>query len=823
MSTSTQSAERVAVIAVHGVGDQRENDTATEIARLLQRANPGIYTAFREETIELAVAASTAPEGGPQRAGKQPPWFIRSPFVRHRWFEREALDREPELPSDIAFTRSLVDRVQPEDRTEAYSTIRVCGARHAAGATCGVDIYELYWADLSRLSGNVMQVLGKLYQLLFHLASLGRKTVEHAWLSHSDETTRRALVPIAAAHTTIEALVGAVLPVLNLWFAAFVLPVLWVLCPERWWQPVLAALCGIAAGALALWATYHWLYPRKAWRALIAPVLAIAIGAAIFSLGMAPPLAFATLYLATLAAAIGLAAWLSYRLAKRREDDDKTLRRSIALWTAAMASAVGVVLTVIGMRRNLPALDLSYELVQGSVLVSEGFWILLFVAWSALTIIAFAVSIYVFFANMRFGRDNAIRRAIWTAQIGYFIPASLFLVTAVILWKIVVHLISTNLHFRYAFYEYWLRLPDWLAPKATENGHNAIAHIEGLSTVASGALFDGFFLLLVVAVVLLLFGLLPSVIRESFPRSSASDASSRRLGQWLDDGFFAAKLAGVLVLLGLIVLLPLGELAKVIDPLKEKLPTFLLADNLASKIGAAIAGSVALLTLFRKNMFGGAQKALDIALDVDNWLKERPIKRSPRGLILARYMALLREVEQHGYDRVVFVTHSQGTVITADLLRYLNAEQGVRWQRQHIERLRGATHWLLTVGSPLRQLYSLRFPDLYGWARHQDEAEVGARSPDPTALGVQSWVNGYRSGDYVGRYLWRSDHDTDADRYGPADVRALADAIRKGSLGAGGRVEFCLGAGAHTHYFDDTATPVGQVIDALIVCPVQKA
>jgi hypothetical protein len=37
---------------------------------------------------------------------------------------------------------------------------------------------------------------------------------------------------------------------------------------------------------------------------------------------------------------------------------------------------------------------------------------------------------------------------------------------------------------------------------------------------------------------------------------------------------------------------------------------------------------------------------------------------------------------------------------------------------------------------------------------------------------------------------------------------------------AGDRVEFCLGTGAHTHYFADDATPLAVEVDRLIAMPL---
>src|SRR6185503_1713014 len=160
--------------------------------------------------------------------------------------------------------------------------------------------------------------------------------------------------------------------------------------------------------------------------------------------------------------------------------------------------------------------------------------------------------------------------------------------------------------------------------------------------------------------------------------------------------------------------------------------------------------------------------------DVDNHLREHPRERNPRARICARYVSLLRYIckwkdpdDGRGYDAVLIVSHSQGTVITAYLLRFLNREPDAELDKLYPERAeKHIPIYLLTVGCPLRQLYSLRFPHLYRWARHTDLNKWDKddplhipddQFPDPQALGVAVWMNAFRSGDYVGRYLWRSD------------------------------------------------------------------
>jgi hypothetical protein len=206
----------------------------------------------------------------------------------------------------------------------------------------------------------------------------------------------------------------------------------------------------------------------------------------------------------------------------------------------------------------------------------------------------------------------------------------------------------------------------------------------------------------------------------------------------------------------------------------------------------------------------GFRSALDIALDVTNWLRMHPLQRNPRARICARYVSLLRHicrwthpVDGSHYRALVIVAHSQGTVITTELLTFLG-----RVNAPDLDRLEpGASSnplpvYLLTAGCPLRQLYSLRFPHLYGWARHTAGQWPGL-VPDPSDLRVECWYNVYRSGDYVGRYLWHADEGP--ERWSCSEQ---GDGAR--------RKELCLGVGAHTHYFDETAKRVADILDNMI-------
>ena len=165
--------------------------------------------------------------------------------------------------------------------------------------------------------------------------------------------------------------------------------------------------------------------------------------------------------------------------------------------------------------------------------------------------------------------------------------------------------------------------------------------------------------------------------------------------------------------------------------------------------------------------------------------------------------------------------HSQGTVITADLLRFLHVEasaaHGFAHYDRSLQRLKEIKLYFFTVGCPLQQLYGLRFPYLYGYAC---QSGASAPPPEPSDLGVTRWTNAYRTGDYVGRFLWRPGVPPD-DPFAPAGPISPAawdppSAVPANVLDGPSRAEFAVGPGAHTHYWDKTADQVAEALDATI-------
>jgi len=181
---------------------------------------------------------------------------------------------------------------------------------------------------------------------------------------------------------------------------------------------------------------------------------------------------------------------------------------------------------------------------------------------------------------------------------------------------------------------------------------------------------------------------------------------------------------------------------------------------------------------------------LDVILDVTRYLE--PDRRAK---ILARTHAVLAEVlrEDAAYDEVVLVTHSQGTLIGADVLRMTATSRGEQKPR------------LVTMGSPLANLYHRLLPGSFEWV--QDAVE------EPNYLGVASWTNLYGGGDAVGRSVC----DTELMRL----VRGLtSDPEIRASTNAEDRakwiVETNVGSIGHTSYLDASGNAGRAVREGLL-------
>ncbi len=831
---------RVAVIAVHGVADQRPRESANAVAALLAGVRPGGYAAFAAESVRLALAPVR-----PRDAAAHAP-----PASRHLFDERlgvarrlvidgvapsggDPRDDPHDAPSGRLADAAMADQLAAYDATRrepTFETRRLAARRAPAAAgeaEVDVHVYEAYWADLSRLRQGALRFVAELYQLLLHLGSLGRQTTDAAaaeWRTPGWRAAARAYawavrvltLPIALGNLVLLVAVFAALPAARLPAGA-----------RGEVAVALAVALGAALGGAAAWAWARRRNARRPGRArapgraswVLAPALgAGAAGAAVSALVRADP-GWGGVALAGAWWLLG-AALLAPAVRRYQQLRPGAVAVGAALYAAAVAAfaygaarAPGGVGAAGGDGAVAAGVLAASRLLYG---VQRAAWI----AFVSLALLAGALR-WAAGRRVRGARARArLRDVATTARLALAVPALGFLSLTLFVWSGV-----------YALERRWLGL---YAGTPTEDWfRDTLGRSAGPGFVVVLALAAACLALLVLA-------LAPSVADEVRPpragHASGDAAGARTLGRWLDVGLgLAEPVSGVAwaAAFGVLAAFFVADTAVQLGLRTPWVVALLDATGLASlgvleRAGTLVLAAAALLVALRA-VLATASSALDVLLDVDNYLRNGPRGAAPRARIAERYASLLRHVAGEGYDEVVVVAHSLGAVVTADLFRFLRraarepalAPLGLDGTgRPGAVRLA-----LFTMGCPLRQLFGRFFPHLYGWARGDlgDAAAAGAPPGQPLPLagplGVAEWVNVYRSGDYVGRVLWREAAGDPRDPYDrgagpPGDVLAWE--------GAGCR-EGCIGRGAHTHYWDETAPDVGAILDGMLARAAARA
>lgn len=411
---------------------------------------------------------------------------------------------------------------------------------------------------------------------------------------------------------------------------------------------------------------------------------------------------------------------------------------------------------------------------------------LLQLAWAVVFLLSIPIIISPLIQRTCGGHENESNiRALQTGRLGVLLSANLFFVTTSILWaallKLAKPLFDANIRIETPVGLLYPQIAD------VSGSHTLIEFSDSLYKLTVGNEANAYLLVLLAAILMVVVGIFPSAMSErKLPKSTI--IITRGMACWLNGAFSSFKLAEWMLISAWLIL-ALGYSSFSCD--------VSMGSSWVTVLGLLLAGSIPTLILGRKMLPGGFSQVLDIVLDISNWLKERPFSLNPRGRILVRYLSLLKFLSESGYQKVVVVAHSQGTVITADCLRLLEQSHAIRQSvfgesQPRIE--------LVTLGSPLRQLYRERFPHQYDWV-------VKHNGPDiPIHAGAHQWVNCFRSGDYVGRTLWC---EPEPDKMYPEVKPHTSTPYPCGDI--------CVGAGAHLHYFDGSQSVVGKVVLELIL------
>jgi hypothetical protein len=862
--------KRVAVIAVHGVGHHEPHRSAHDMAELLLRVpreGPQQYTSFTEHCVSIPTRRVPEHEhlhrpDGESAARKGAGHWSHLNERPSATASSETLEPEP---IDVAFMRGQLRDYTPRQQDGVYETVRIEGRRmQGEGATrseTDIHIYEMFWSDISQIGKSIFGVFGAFYQLVIHLPYVGGWTLQQ--VPHdSGAGWAKGWRVLRSLYTGALRALTLFAPTLNIILLALGTSLLTRHVPEGARPLVAKVVPAVVLLALAIWLMSRKTGRRGGWQ-IGAPLLVAALPLLVPSTAITPHVDWILVVEWWLIAALPL--WVVFSAFQRNRPFARTLGIAVYLVSSAVLAGYG---------RNTP--DPGVAVLHTAEWLGLGLQLTWFTfGLCLLGVIVLGVSL----AKLATEESRTrVRRAAYTARFALAFPAVAFSVATLLVWGGLVAAESETAfgnqpyehvsqlqypaldrHRAYDARRIDRSLDSLVAVKPTDTAQfNArTREFDELTREKAQLPSAGYFLgafwgssdtvfgvvgtmLIGLSLIIVVAALMPVVVTElkSPPtppparERTAFDARSVRLGYWLSFAFRASRIAGEL--LGVTCLLSLLALFIVIPVLNNLLPDWgWLTRTVESPLGisyrdygtlvASGAGTLGALALFgRLSQVGlGMRPVVGIAVDVDNYLRELPGDRTPRARMAERYTSLLRYLcawravpadPSSGYDAIVIVAHSQGTVITADLLRYLAYEkaQNPRFETR-LERLAaGASHplpiALFTMGCPLRQLYALRFPHLYGWVGY--DVTSGPELRD--MLGVRSWLNVYRSGDYVGRALWRDDDQSGA-AYTPFDETQQKDEDA---------TELCVGPGAHTHYWDETADEIAVRLDRILAAPL---
>jgi hypothetical protein len=924
---SSASQKKVAVIAIHGISDQKPHNTAREVADIINMlpTEPGqeLYEstpdASEEHILRIPVRMAKPWEADDVREKVPSPLRANSPSGNRplqkvwRWirdgintsessgrplvevrldqhqYTGELIDEDwllGELESDF-LNDQLINYEPHDDRQQAcdhYRTIRINQeipdlSSASLPEKITTHVYEMYWGDLSRLGDGAPALANEFYQLLFHLAALSQHVVTLGFLEASSRYPRksRAWQDWKWYRNFQEAAVALI----SLWIPLFNLQLLLLLGITaigklRFAYDFRLLIALIVAVGILLWTQSrsmaklkfgHW---RWTWLSMVLvlglvllPITVQIAGDDIDPTKVAKFLSQLSLNQDPITDHLALAG-VSYLIlsglmyvgpvsAYEKRRPGARLVYGLAAAVTAIVLLVQIWLTsqssdafsylnpYSAESRLIPyAVDYaSFKTVEVLYTVMAVLWGLFYGTYFGCLVLGAIVQRHA----DRISRESGAAQDEWfnwrirvqrsnaTARISLAASTALYFVVTMGLWfglnRLWLLMPSQDVS--------WYSVSSWFSRFVMARSPDILSTRDFMNQLLGKAvspLFGLNLLLLIGSLGVAVWAIWPSIAREL--NQPPDDAQANDLGNWLNQGFRRMKRLGATVLVGNIaVLIPLGYvLGNLLTPdLLAKWAIIKLGVHISNVVmltGLALLQPLLFLAILASKKFQSSLRSiLDAILDVDNYLRIHPVTDNPRSRIFARYISLLRHIATQNYDGIVIVAHSQGAVISADVLRFLQREaQHVSKHQfaldvEHPSKPRGLQAdpivrdlvlgdrkipiSLFTMGAPIHQLYSHAFPHLYHWAAHYDKPSANRISdrPHPQELGVNQWVNAYGSGDYVGRHLWgRSDQMFNAGEQLPS--------------GHPGCYEFCLSDGAHTHYWDGTRAQLAATIQELV-------
>src|SRR5882724_9060339 len=585
---SVSEADRVAVVVVHGIADQRAGQTVREIIRLLCHGGDGAPRFVQGEMHDVLVPVAKL-EPGDAPASTQSPAQHAGGETR----KSESARQRPGTPSGFyqdrksASVETADPRVQSQDLGIAlndyllgcltlsegealYESTRVSLRRRVDDRA--VDVFEMYWADLSHLGTGGLRALSSLYQLFFHLSTLAADVVDQISLGTGGGAAWRMLQRL---HAWLAWLMKAPAAIVQLSMLLLVVFGAMAFVPLEQQGQLLGALFGAGAIALAALAVLAWLHVTSSmarWVKLLLLLAAAVASMAVAIFTLRGDLWMDIVYFGASAFAVALlGAYLIERYAR--------VTRGVRVFGHLVVAATVISLCV-QARNSLPSVTTQREwMLTAGLHVGEWLFAAVLLVWAVFVL----VQIVALLLGLWLGRagDSRVKASLHTARLTLVVSTALFAVLSLVLWSVVSYIAGHALN-------------DLLYhPVIFGSGYRSAAIFLDDRVHSLG----GFFTPLVFAFTLLgtagFLVLAPSLLEELSPSKNVDAQGTRpgaalwseRLGTWLGDGM--RRLGKTFT-----ALVPLGAIAGSVLYLAFVFQQFAFTAGLAGPVAQWLAGSL---------------------------------------------------------------------------------------------------------------------------------------------------------------------------------------------------------------------------------------
>src|SRR5262245_31297634 len=539
--------DRVAVVVVHGIADQRAGQTVRELARLLchGRAGEPRYVQGEMHDVLIPVArlepgGGIAPAASPASAGDgpKPEPSRRRPGTPSGFYQVQRSAPAPTAPAPdssdlgLALNDYLLGRLDLPESEAIYESTRVSLRRRANDRS--VDLYELYWADLSRLGEGGVRALSASYQLFFHLGTLAADVVDQVSLEVDGGPAWRLLQRLHAWLAWLMKGPAALVQLAMLLLVVFGAAALVSLDQQGQLLAALAATGAIALAALGVLAWIRGASPVRRY-ATLALLLAAALACAVASAAALtaetdiPPMYFG-------ASALGIAV-LGFWLIEQYSRITHGVRVAGHLLVAA---------TVIGLavdgRALVPHVTTPAEWMLTAAL-NVGEWLLAAILLVWAVYVAVQTAALMISLCLARGLDQAARQSLDTSRLAVVGSTAFFAVLSLVLWSVIAGFAGRQLEdLNYL-------------PVLFGKGYRSAAIFLDARIQTFGAFFTPLVLAFTALASAALLVLAPPLVEEIFPTTNVDSrgrrpeaiARSERLGRWLDRGLSSLGRAFALI------------------------------------------------------------------------------------------------------------------------------------------------------------------------------------------------------------------------------------------------------------------------------------